>query len=366
MADRGLSPVPIRSEESLLRPVSLAAVLAATTCLSCLASSGNAAQPMAKPNADMQAVLDAQASLHPKPIESLTPDEARKQPAPSDGVKIVMQKKGMNPNDPMGVATKDIMVDGGEGQIPARVYWPQGADMSKPLPVVLYFHGGGFVIATIDTYDASPRAIAKSANAVVISVEYRKAPEHKFPAAFDDAFAAYKWTLANAGSVHGDPHKVAVMGESAGGALALATSIKARDSHMPLPVREVLVYPVAGVDMNTPSYIENAKAKPLNKAMMGWFVKYLINSPADKMDPRLSGKVALNGLEPTTVILDQIDPLRSEGEGLRDHLKAAGVEVSAKTYEGVTHEFFGMGAVVPAAKDAEDMVANDLKGSFAK
>ncbi len=131
-------------------------------------------------------------------------------------------------------------------------------------------------------------------------------------------------------------------------------------------MREVLVYPVAGVDMTTPSYMENAHAKPLNKAMMAWFVKYLIRSPADKQDPRLSGKVVLTGLEPTTVILDQIDPLRSEGEGLRDHLKSAGVDVSAKTYEGVTHEFFGMGAVVPAAKDAEGMVADDLKASFAK
>ena len=211
----------------------LAAILA-TTCLSASAFASDAAQPMARPNADMQVVLDAQASLHPKPIESLTPAEARKQPAPSDGVKIVMQKKGMNPADPMGVETKDIMVDGGDGQIPARLYWPKGADMSTPLPVVLYFHGGGFVIATIDTYDASPRAIAKAANAIVISVEYRKAPEHKFPAAFDDAFAAYKWTLANARTFHGDSSKIAIMGESAGGALALATSIKARDGHMPL------------------------------------------------------------------------------------------------------------------------------------
>lgn len=349
-----------------MRPATFASILAATTCLSLSAAAGYAAQPMAKPNADMQAVLDAQASLHPKPIENLSPEEARKQPSPADGVKIVMQKKGMNPSDPMGVDTKDIMVDGGAGQIPARLYWPHGADMSKPLPVVLYFHGGGFVIATIDTYDSSPRAIAKAANAIVISVEYRKAPEHKFPAAFDDAFASYKWTLANAKSFNGDPSKVAVMGESAGGALALATSIKARDSHLPLPVREVLVYPVAGVNMNTPSYIENANAKPLNKAMMGWFVKYLIKTPADKQDPRLSGKAVLTGLEPTTIILDQIDPLRSEGEGLRDHLKAAKVDVSAKTYEGVTHEFFGMGAVVPAAKDAEGMVANDLKSSFSK
>ncbi len=148
-------------------------------------------------------------------------------------------------------------------------------------------------------------------------MEYRKAPEHKFPAAFDDAFAAYKWTLANAPSLGDDPHKVAVMGESAAGSLAIATSIKARDSHIPLPVREVLVYPVAGVNMNTPSYVENAHAKSLDKPMMAWFVKYLIKIPADLANPRPDGsKAVLAGLEPATIILDQIDPLRSEGEGV--------------------------------------------------
>ncbi len=329
-----------------------------------LAAATYAATP-AKPDGDMQKVLDAQASLKPKPIETLTPAQARLQPSPADGARLVIKQQGKDPNDTMGVATQDIQVQGGAGMIPARVYISTDADHSKPLPIVVYYHGGGFVIATNDTYDASPRAIAKATKAIVISVEYRKAPENKFPAAYDDAFAAYKWALEH-GKDLGGSQTVAVMGESAGGALALATAIKARDEHLPLPAREVLVYPIGGTNMATPSYTENATAKPLNKAMMMWFTKYTIKGPADKADPRLDaiGKADLHGLPPTTIVLAQIDPLRSDGEMLGDKLKKAGVDVHTKTYDGVTHEFFGMGAVVVKAKDAEGFVSDDLKASL--
>ena len=148
-------------------------------------------------DSDMRRVLNAQQALGAKPIETLTPAEARRQPTPSDGVKHVLVEKGMDPNATLGVTTQDIFIPSPAGKIPARVYKPENAD--ERLPVVVYYHGGGWVIGTIYTYDATPRSLAKSANAIVVSVEYRHAPENKFPAAHDDAFTAYKWIAQNAG-----------------------------------------------------------------------------------------------------------------------------------------------------------------------
>lgn len=323
-----------------------------------------------KADSDMMAVVNAHATLNPKPIETLSAVEARKQPSAADAVKTVLTQKGKPTFDAMGVTTQDTMVAGGAGQIPARIYFPEDAAKKKQdgkmLPVVVYYHGGGFVIATNDTYDSSARAIAKMADAIVVAVEYRKAPEAKFPAQQDDAFAAYKWVLANAGSFGGDMKNVALLGESAGGNLAINTSIAARDAGIQLPKSQVLVYPMAGTDFNTPSYKDSANAKPLNKAMMEWFYKNAVKTPADMQDPRLAiyEKANLKGLEPTTIITAEIDPLRSDGQMLAEKLKKADVKVDSKTYEGVTHEFFGMGAVVGDAKDAEKLAADNLDDSF--
>jgi acetyl esterase len=353
-------------------PLLIALLMAGTALTACThhqdQSSTIAQNEAPQTDSDMQKVLDAQASLLPKPIEGLTPAQARLQPTPTDGVKKVLLAEGKNPNDPMGVKTKDIMVSGGAGSIPARVYMPAKFDGKKPLPVVVYYHGGGFVIADVNVYDGGPRSIAKMAHAIVISVEYRKAPEHHFPAQQEDAFAAYKWVLKNAASLGGDPRNVAVMGESAGGNLAINTAIMARNAKIQLPVHEVLVYPVAGTNMNTPSYNEQANAKPLNKAMMGWFVKYTIRSDKDKTDPRLDliGHADLHGLPPTTIINAELDPLKSDGDLLAQKLEQSGVKVNHKVYNGVTHEFFGMGAVVSDAKSAEGVAASDLKSSFKK
>ncbi len=253
-------------------------------------------------------------------------------------------------------------IKGPGGSIPVRIYSPKG---TGPFPVVVYYHGGGWVIADLDTYDATPRAIANLAQAVVVSSHYRQGPEHKFPAAHQDAFAAYQWTLANAKSIHGDPARVAVMGESAGGGLAGAVAIMARDSSVPLPVQQVLVYPIAGYDQSTPSYQENADAKPLNKPMMAWFFKQYLKSPADGRNPLIDLVHAdLKGLPPATVINARIDPLRSDGERLAQALQAAGVATKQKTYDGVTHEFLGMASVLDEAKDAEQMAGDALKDAF--
>ncbi len=319
---------------------------------------------MPTPNDEQRAVLDELASLGGKPIESLTPAEARKQPTPADAVMKLLQKQGKSTAPEPVANVVDRRIPGPAGQIKVRIYTPAG---DGPFPVIVYYHGGGWVIADLDTYDASPRALANAANAVVVSSHYRQAPEHKFPAAHEDAYAAYQWTLKNAASIKGDPKRVAVAGESAGGNLAANVAIMARDKQAQMPAHMLLVYPVAGSDMNTPSYVENANAKPLNKPMVEWFVKHFLKSPAEAQDPRINLVAAdLKGLPSTTIIAAEIDPLRSEGETLAQKLKDAGVDTDHSTYEGAAHEFFGQAAVVDKAKDAQGKAADRLKSAFNK
>ncbi|GAB3926408.1 alpha/beta hydrolase [Mucilaginibacter myungsuensis] len=316
--------------------------------------------PSIKP--EMQAVMEKLASYGDKPIETLTPAEARKNHTPTDAVMDLMKEHNIpKPVFKIDTMGKDIPVDG--GNIHLRIYTPNTG--SGPFPIVVYYHGGGFVIANLDVYDAAPSVMADKLGAVVVSVAYRKAPEFKFPTAHNDAFAAYKWVVANAASIKGDPKKIAVSGESAGGNLATNVAIMARDKGVMLPTAIVAVYPVAGADMNTASYVKFAAAKPLNKPMMGWFVKHYLNSMAEAKDPRINLVAAnLKGLPPTTIITAEIDPLQSDGMMLADKLKAAGVTVDSKNYDGVTHEFFGMGTIVPEAKDAEEYAVAQLKKAF--
>jgi acetyl esterase len=319
--------------------------------------------PKAEPA--MQRVLDALAALGGKPIETLSPQEARKQPTPADAVMKVLKDQGKSTAPVPGVSVKEMAIDGPRGKIPLYVYTPAG---QGPFPVMLYYHGGGFVIADTKTYDASIRALAEGASAIMVSVEYRQAPEHPFPAAPEDAFTAYKWVLEHAKQINGDPGRVAVGGESAGGNLATVVALMARDMQVKPPVHQLLIYPVVNNDMLTPSYNRNAAAKPLNKPMMEWFFKHYGAKPDDpKIAYALPMKAAsLKGMPPATVITAEIDPLQSEGKAYADRLKKDGVKVSYRDFGKVAHEFFGMGAVVPAAKAAEDFAAGELKKSFAK
>lgn len=348
----------------MLNPVARVGLIACALVASAFAVKAQQT-PKAKPDADMQAVLDAHASLKPKPIEKLSAAEARKQPSPADAVNVVLKKKGMS-TDPAvlvpGVQSADRNIDGAAGQIPATIYTPDGAG---PFPVIVYYHGGGWVIANRKIYDGGARGLSKQANAVVVSIDYRQAPEHKFPAAWDDAFAAYKWTLANAASIKGDPKKLAIAGESAGGGLAVATAIAVRDAGLQAPLHVLSVYPIAQTSLNTPSYKENANAKPLNRDMMKWFLDKTMGTPADLKYPRMSLVDAkLQGLPPVTIINASIDPLDSDGELLAAALKKAGVPVERKVYDGATHEFFGMAAVVGKAKDAQAYAGQRLAQAF--
>jgi acetyl esterase len=319
--------------------------------------------PMADADQDMRRVLSELQSLGGKPIESLKAEEARKQPTLSDAVKSIL-RKDEKPLTPEPVAkVQDKTIPGAAGNIPVRIYTP--SNEPTPLPVVVYYHGGGFVIADNDVYDATPRSLANGAKAVVVSVDYRKAPEHKFPAAHDDAFAAYRWVLKNAGSFGGDGKRVAVAGESAGGNLAANVAIAARDKQERMPVHMLLVYPVASSDMSSESYERYRGAAPLNKSMMVWFTDQYFKAPGDAADPRINLVAAnLKGLPDTTIINAEIDPLLSDGEKLASKLKDAGVSVKQKTYSGVTHEFFGLGAVVADARDATKLASERLEDSF--
>lgn len=308
---------------------------------------------------DMRDVLVELEALGAKSIATLTVEEARRQKSPADAVVSLLRKK-FNHATPLEVARVD---NRRAGTNPVRIYTPKAN--ATPLPVIVYFHGGGWVIADIDTYDASARALSQGAQAIVVSAEYRRAPEHRFPAAHDDAIAAYEWTLKNAASFGGDPKRVAVAGESAGGNLALNVAIAAREKGLTVPVHQLLIYPVTQTDMQTRSYVEWANAKPLDRASMVWFVEKALRTPADRADPRISLIDAnLRGLAPTTIVLAEIDPLRSDGELLAEHLGVAGVEVDQKLYTGVTHEFFGMGAYVGDAKAAQEYATNRLRRAF--
>jgi len=345
-----------------------------------LASAAHAAEPKApqapsqssptgtkfKADADMQQVLDALAALGGKPIESLDPVEARKQPTPADAAMVVAKRRGLE-TDPAksvpGVSSVDRDIPGPVSQLPVRVYTPTGAG---PFPLVVYFHGGGWVIADKQVYDGGARGLAKQANAVVISVDYRRAPEAKFPAAWDDALATYKWVATNAQALNGDARRIALAGESAGGNLAVATAIAVRDAGVQQPVGVLAVYPVAQTgNLNNESYTDSAKAKPLNKAMIEWFVDKLLSKPEDKADPRLDlVNARLAGLPPVVIINAQIDPLRTDGAMLEAALKKAGVKVERKLYAGAAHEFFGMAAVVKDAANAQKYAGQQMRGWF--
>jgi len=335
----------------------------ATATLLALSPALQAQQAM--PDPQMQAVLDELTVLNGQPIALLSPEEARKQPSPADAVLKLMKKLDIKGPEPVGdVDNKSVKLGAGH-DIDVRIYTPKG---DGPFPVILYIHGGGWVIADLDTYDSSPRALCNAVGAVVVSTAYRQAPEHKFPAAHEDVFAIYQWVLKNEEKRNYDATRLAVVGESAGGNMAAAISLMARAEGVPLPVRQVLVYPVvAPGNMTSPSYLENAEAKPLNKAMMEWFATHALATREDRRDPRLSLLMAgdaLKSMPATTIILAQIDPLRSEGEELAKALMEAGVKVNQKTYPGVTHEFFGMGAVVDKAREAVGFAAADLRAAF--
>lgn len=317
---------------------------------------------------EMQAVLDALVSFQAPPLATVDPQVARNLPSFADALRQVLTDQGKPTLEEVSSVTH-ILIPGPAGQILGRVYRPAKSAMDDALPLIVYYHGGGFVIADLNTYDASPRALANAANAVVVSIAYRQAPENPFPAAVDDSYAAFQYLAMNASVVNADASKVAVAGESAGGNLATVVCLRARDQGGAMPVHQLLVYPVATfapegeAKESTETF---ADAIPLSTPALQWFGKHYLPDPSSAANPEVSPLNAadLSGLPPATVIAAEIDPLLSQGKVYADALEAAGVATDYHLYKGVTHEFFGMGAAVAVAKEAMDQAAKSLKATF--
>ena len=353
-----------------LRAVTGNLLVCVATLLPTAATHAQSTQPLtdaevrAALDPDMAKVISVFDSIKGTPITALTPQDARQQFSAEDAAKIVARQTGAATRPmPVGKVIDGMMIPGPDStSIPIRIYTPKGAG---PFPVVVYYHGGGFVIATIDTYDASARAICNYANAIVLAVEYRKAPEAPFPAALNDAVTGYQWAVNNIDRFHGNPRKIAVLGESAGGNLAAEVAIAARDRGLQRPTAQVMVYPITSSNLNQLSdQLYTSPLLPLNTPALPYFSKLYLDT-ANPNDPDVAPVNAqLKGLPPATIIAAELDPLRSDGQLYASRLKQAGVPVTYQLYTGVTHEFFGMGAVVSKARQAELFAAQQLVLSF--
>lgn len=324
--------------------------------------------PAANVDIDMKHVLDAWREMKPKPLEDLSPEDARRQPSPIEAAASLLARQNKK-LDPYLVEVKDVTFPGPSGDLKAKIYTPPdngGANAGKPRPVVVFYHGGGFVLENAAGTEASSRAIATRADAIVVAPDYRLAPESPFPAGTDDALAAYKWVTDNAAGFGGDPARIALAGEGGGGTLAADTAIAAHAENLPKAVALILITPAAGIDLETNSWLEDSTARPWNKKAVEWALGHYLPSPDSKNDPRvdLVGKADVYGLPPTTIVTAEDDPLRSDGERLGGKLRRATVAVEMRDYPGVTHDFFGMGAAVEKAAEAEQFVGDNLKAAF--
>jgi acetyl esterase len=249
------------------------------------------------------------------------------------------------------------------GGIPVRIYRPSP---DEGLPVVVYLHGGGWTIGSVDQYDPVMRQVANAAGTIVVAPEYRLAPEHPFPAPLDDCWHALCWTAKNASAFGGESSRLAVMGDSAGGNLSAVCALQARDSGGPELAMQVLVYPVTDCDFSTPSYCENRDGYLLTENEMRWFFDCYTRGDVDPTDWRISplraGDVA--GVAPAFVLTAEFDPLRDEGEAYARRLAEAGVPVQQHRYDGMVHAFFGLSAAFDASRDAVDRAATALRRAF--
>jgi acetyl esterase len=286
---------------------------------------------------DAQRFLDMVAEADAPPLTSMTPDEARA------GSAFFVDLIGPGPEV---AAVRDIEIPGPSGAIPARVYKP----VPDPVGTVVYYHGGGFVLGCLDEFDAVCQALAVASGARVVSVDYRLAPEHRFPAAVDDAFAA----LVGVAERHpGDP--IVVAGDSAGGNLAAVSALRAREAGGPEIALQVLVYPVVDCDLTRPSYLECSGSDLfLNMAEVVWFWDHYVPDPAEREHPYVSPIRAtdLRGLPPAYVVVAGHDPLRDEGLAYAAALESAGVPVTVASYDDQIHAFFWLVNVMESADRA--------------
>jgi acetyl esterase len=301
-------------------------------------------------------VIKAMEQAKLRPIEAMTPAEAREQMEAMARVRKA---------EPLPVArVEERMIPGPAGPIRLRLYWPNAAGT---VPAIVYYHGGGHVIGSLDTHDAVARNLCAGAEALVASVDYRMGPEHKFPAAVEDSFAALQWLHANAAALGADPERLGVHGDSAGANLAAVAALMARDAGGPRLRLQSLVYPVADYAMRTESYDKFAEGYGiLTKDAMAWFRDHYLRTPDDGEDWRASPlrAASLAVVAPAIVVTAECDILHDDGQNYAEALRRAGVPVEYREYPGMIHAFFGMAPVVDDAMNAQRAVWAAFKRAF--
>ena len=305
----------------------------------------------------IQRVLQVMDEAKLKPIEAMTPAEAREQmEATAQGRKA----------EPLPVdRVEEGLVSGPAGDIRLRLYWP---DKAAPLPAIVYYHGGGHVIGSLDTHDLVARNLCAGAEALVVSVDYRMGPEHRFPAAVEDSFAALKWVHANAKDHGADPNRIGVHGDSAGANLAAVVALLARDAGSPRLRLQSLVYPITDYGLSGDSYARYARGYGiLTQEAMVWFRDHYLRAPEDANDWRASPIKApsLDGVAPAIVITAECDVLHDDGQRYAEALHRAGAPVDYREYPGMIHAFFGMVPAVDDAMNAQRAVWAAFKRAFA-
>lgn len=257
---------------------------------------------------------------------------------------------------------EDHAVLGPGGAIAVRVYRPS----AQTSPILVWFHGGGWVTGSIETHDLLCRQLCIAVDAIVVSVDYRLAPETKYPGAVDDCVAAWSWISAHAPDLGGDPGRIAIGGDSAGGNLAAVVALLARDGEVPMPVHQLLVYPVTDHEFESPSMVDNATGYFLEADTMRWFYDHYSRTDADVADWRMSPLRApdVAGVAPATIVTAEYDPLRDQGEAYAQRLQAAGVPTQVLRADGVFHGYFGMQKFLPPAKEPWDVAVRALRTAF--
>ena len=266
---------------------------------------------------------------------------------------------------------EDRDAPGPHGPVSMRIYWPreagEGGDDTEALPILLHFHGSGFVLGGLDSHDAVCRTLCNQAGCIVAAVDYRKAPEHKFPAGIDDCWAATEWAAANAASLNGDPARIAVFGDSTGGNNAAVIAQRARAAGGPALALQVLVYPPLDLAADSASYETFGEGYNLTAPVMRWFIEQYLRDEADRADPLASPSLArdLTGLAPAFVLTVGFDPLLDEQLAYIERLRAAAVPVEHRDHAGLFHGFWFMGGRLDAAGMAHTEVAAALRAAFA-
>jgi acetyl esterase len=302
----------------------------------------------------MHQLLDRMARTRQLPLHALTPQQARQVYEMGSGMLDIPGHKLARVEE-LSIPTRD------GATIAARLYAPA----QERLPVLLYFHGGGFTIGSVATHDALCRHLSHLAHCAVVSVDYRLAPEHKFPTAADDAWDALQWLAREATALGLDGTRIAAGGDSAGGTLAIVCAIEARDAGLPLTL-QLLFYPGCAAHQDTPSHQTFAEGFVIGEEQISYFFNHYVNSTADREDWRFAPLLApdVEGLAPAWIGLAECDPLVDEGVLYADKLRAAGVRVDLEIYRGVVHEFIKMGRAIPEALQAHADAARALKHAF--